>query len=313
MKFPRSVPMQVFVGVVIFFVLLWGSYMVGSTRAVSSQPVYITDGSGGNAASVNQAGHLSVHLADGGLPAFAGPLYSRHLAFPRRHGLAPGQCYAAFIRGGGSFESAAVHFNGDGGGRPEVLVRIDPAPVWAETGSAGSTPPGPGTGFQRLGATDVFGFTYSLSFKAFAGVLLCWHGRGTSDSFVVQMTVANGGGRYHFNQEELFIKKTGDTFAWRKLQGPKPQGYRIMVTKSTLVSNLVRRGPDVPPDTKCSPSQCLHRAGKRVKFVPHQYRFSVTVPLSKVVYPRYYLLELQGQGPGIDPTRVGPFGDWTGE
>jgi hypothetical protein len=288
MKFPVSIPTPLFVGILAFLVLLFGGYFVGSTQAVSTQRVALYDPSGSNGASINAEGHLSVHVADGGLPAFTGPLGTRHISFPVRPGLARGECYAAFIRGGGSFESASVSDRGAGAGRPQILVRIDAYPVWVEDGQANSTPASPATGIARSPGTVTFGYTYSLSFKAFAGVLLCWHGGGTSDPFEVQMTIANGGG-HPYLPEEMTLQQQGKTFVWHKLQGLRPTGYQLMGTDSTGVS-------------------FYHPLAKLVEFVPHQHTYSSTISVTPP--KRFYVFELQGSG---DPTRVGPFGDWSDE
>lgn len=287
MKIPVSIPTPLFVGILAFLVLLFGGYFVGNTQAVSTQRVALYDPTGSNGASVNAEGHLSVHVADGGLPAFTGPLGTRHISFPVRPGLVHGECYAAFIRGGGSFESASVGDRGGGGGRPQVLVRIDSYPVWVEDGKANSTPVSPATGVSHSQVTYTFGYTYSLSFKAFAGVMLCWHGVGTSDSFDVQMTIANGGGNPYL-PEELTFSQRGKTFVWRKLQGLPPIGYQLMGTDSTGVSYY-------------------EPLAESVEFVPHQHTYSSTISVTPP--KRFYVFELQGG----DPTRVGPFGDWSDE
>jgi len=307
MKLPKSIPLPFFVGVVAFFALLYGSYVAGSSNAPSSEPVYITDGTGGNQAevvNVNRQGHLSVHIADSGLPAFSGQVYARHISYPVRGGLVSGQCYAAFVRGSGQFVGAAVRFLGGGAGRPQVLVRIDPNPVWVETGGPDSTPAGPNTGFARSGSTDEFGYASPLSFKSFVGVMLCWHGSGQSDKFAVQMTLANGGFN-PYDPEELTFLRTGDTFTWTKLQGPVPAGYQIWGTDSTIVTYYQRLAATVPQELPR-----LHGVAKPIVFTRHVYHFRETASPSHVVYPRYYLFEIQPSG---DPTRVGPFGSFKGE
>jgi hypothetical protein len=268
--------------------------------------VYITDGTGGNLAdvvNVNHQGHLSVHLADGGLPAFTGPLYARHIAYPNRHGLKPGQCYAAYVRGGGTFIGASIRF-GQSARRPDVLVRLDPNPIWVETGGPNSTPSGLNSGFTHSGNSDTFAYTMPLSFKSFAGVMLCWHGQGRSTSFAVQMTLANGDSNPYL-PEEMTFHKSGSTLSWTKLQGPAPLAYQAIGTQSTLVSYYQAVGP--PLRQKLPP---LHKVGKRVVFVPHQLHFSEKLGAGKASFARYYVFEIQPNG---DPTRVGPFGSFSGE
>ena len=306
MKFPQSIPFPVFALLVVVAALAVGSYQAGSSNAPATQPVYITDSTGGNLAnvvSVNKQGHLSVHIADSSLPSLTGEVYARHISYPVRPGLRSGQCYAAFTRGSGELINAAVQFLGPARRRPQVLVRVDPNPVWLETGGPGSTPPGTQTGFSHVGSTYVFGYSLPLEFKAFIGVILCWHSAGSSDRFAVQITAANGNSNPYL-PEELRFQHKGSTFTWTKLQGPLPTGYQLMGTKSTLVSYYKAFGTLVP-----SPLPHLHHLGKPVIFVPHT-QFSETVSPAKANYPRYYLFELQGSG---NPTRVGPFGNFQGE
>jgi hypothetical protein len=289
MKLPITIPTPLVVGILVFLVLLFGGYFVGSTQAVSSQRVSIFDPSGTNGVSVNAEGHMSVHLADGGLPAFTGPLGNRHISFPVRPGLHPGECYGAYTRGGGSFESASVVDEpGSGAGRPQILVRIDADPTWVEDGQANSSPISPSSGVAHTGNAFTFGYPYSLSFKAFAGVMLCWHGSGVSDRFAVQITLANGGGN-QFQPEELTVQRHGRTVVWHKLQGLPPQAYELMGTGSTTVS-------------------FYEPMSKSILFVRHQHTYSSPIPANAP--PRFYVFELQSSG---DPTRVGPFGNWTGE
>ena len=292
MKVPQSIPTPVVVGFMAFLLLLFGGYFLGDSHAISSQPVHITDGTGSNNASVNAAGHLSVHIADGGLPSFTGPLGSRHMSFPARPGLSPGECYAAYVRGGGSFESGAVTFQSGGSGEPGVLVRIDSDPVWLLGSLPGATPVSPVTGVSRSGKTWTVGFSYSLSFKAFAGILLCWHGPGKSDGFTVQFTIANGDGN-PLRPEEMRFGQQGSTFNWIHLQGPRPQSYELMGTEETLVRKYSSLAP-------------------AILYVQKKPRFSYTTKTTVAPLPlRFYVFE--NQRPPSDPTRVGPFGDWTGE
>jgi hypothetical protein len=309
MKLPKSVPFPIFVLVVVVIALAVGSYQAGSSNAPSAQPVYITDGTGGNLANVvnvNHYGHLSIHIADSTLPSFTGELYARHMSYPARAGLTSGECYAGFVRGYGELIGAAVHFTGPAARRPDVLVRVDSNPIWVETKSGGSTPVGANAGFQKSNNTYVFGYSLPLQFKAFIGVMLCWHGAGTSDRFQVQMTAANDGAVNPYLPEEMTFKRTGSTFHWNKLQGPRPVGYQLMGTESTIVSYFKNFGTVVP-----SPIPHLHHLGHQVIFVPHLQHFKETVNPSKANFSRYYVFELQGGT--ATPTRVGPFGSFSGE
>ncbi|HEV3311533.1 MAG TPA: hypothetical protein VG815_13555, partial [Chloroflexota bacterium] len=214
-----------------------------------------------------------------------------------------------------SFESGSVTFNhGTGSGTPQILVRIDSDPVWLE-GRQGGTPTAASTGVSHSVNTYVFGFPYSLSFKAFAGTLLCWHGHGRSDSFSVQMTIANGGGGPYDPEEMLFQPTGNNSYRWNHLQGPVPFGFELHGTDSTIVSNYGANHPlapellvvKKPPPVKGQPlvngppwySATLSQA------VINSSYFGGKIPI------RYYVFEVQPTG--TTPTRVGPFGDWTGE
>jgi len=282
-----QLPNQILVGLLIFAGLLFGGYFVGSTHAVSTQPFYLTDSSGSNAANINAQGHLSVHIADPSLPASSGPLVATRMPF-RQVILEHNECYAAYTRGVGSFLTASVtDLPRSGSGRPSVLVRLDRATVFLENGSAAATPTGPTTGVVRSGTSLAFGFSYPLAFKAFAGVVLCWRGPGRSDAVRVVMTLAGNGGGELIPEDMFFLREPGGHFRWWRVRGPVPVGYQLYGSRSTLVQYYHPLAPVI-----------TYTAGRRW--------YAARASRS---YPRYYVFETQ---PGSDPTRVGPFGSWTG-
>jgi len=291
-RFPRSVPTTVFLGVLIFVGLLFGGYFVGSTRAISTQPVYITDPSGTSGANVNSQGHLSVHIADALLPGYRGPAGPRRAAFPVMS-LKPGQCYSAFIRGPGAFLSASFSDQpGTGSGRPRVLVRVDRSVVWLEDGSFGSTPVATVNGVQRVGNTLAFGFPYTLYFNLFSGVVACWDGPGQSDKFAIQMTVSGEGGFDVVPTALLFTahpSSSGGTYSWQlTTQGDPETGFQLFGTKTTEVTYYSPLSNILPTTTRGA---------------------VYTVHLTKPAPPRLYVFELFSGG---NPNRIGPFGSWSG-
>lgn len=291
MKLRDSVPTNIVAGILIFIGLLFGGYFVGSTHAVSTSPTYITDSSGSNAASVSSQGHLSVHVADPALPQSSGPLDSTRTVFPVQS-LAGGECYEAYFRGSGAFLTATLDDRaGTGNGPPHVLVRTDRSVVWLENGSQDATPFGATSGVTRYRNDFTFGFPYTLQFKAFAGVDLCWRGPGRSNQFAVQITVAGVKGGGLLPEQMRFVSQTtaaGHLYRWSHVQGPTPVGYALYGSKSTQVAYY-------------------HRLGSIIPFVPHRTWYSSTV--AKRPPQRLYVFQTQPSG---DPTRVGPFGSWKG-
>jgi hypothetical protein len=289
-KFPESVPTKVVIGFLIFLALLFGGYFVGSTHALSSTPTYITDSSGSSAASVSSAGHLSVHVADPGLPPYKGPFLPKRVTFAAQNSLLPGQCYQAFVRGRGQLLNATLTDLGSGNGRPAVLIRVDRAVLWLEDKTASSTPFSPITGAAQSGSSLVFGFPYAISFNLFSGAAVCWHGPGRSDKFAITMTISGEGG-LDLLPASLLFDRHGNTFTWTFLQGQLPVSFALYGTSSTEVSYLKMLSPLIP-----------------YRITPHASRvYSVTV--TKPVPPRIYVFEYFGR---TDPDRIGPFGDWTG-
>jgi hypothetical protein len=290
MKLPESIPTKVAVGVLIFLALLFGGYFVGSTHALSTTPTYITDSSGSSSASVNSAGHLSVHVADPALPPFQGPFVPKRISFTAQNSLKSGQCYQAFVRGRGQLLNATLTDLGSGSGRPSVLIRVDRSVLWLENGSPNSTPFSAMTGAGKSGSNIVFGFPYAVSFNLFSGAAVCWHGQGESDKFSVTLTISGEGG-LDLLPASLLFGRNGKTFTWTFLQGQVPVSFALYGTGSTEVSYLKRVSPFIPYRTTSGASRV--------------YSVSVTghVP------PRVYLFELFGK---TDPDRIGPFGDWTG-
>lgn len=304
MRIPGNIPTPVFVAAILFLVLFFGGYAMGSTQAVTTQRISVFDPSGSNGANVNALGHLSVHVADGSLPAYTGPIYSRHMSYPLRS-LTSGTCYAAFTRGGGSFLSASVlDKRGSGHGLPQILVRVDANPVWVEDGHANSSPIMAAAGVSRAGSVYTFAYSYSLSFKAFAGILLCWHGQGESDKFAVQMTLANGGGGPYLPEEYTF-RRSGSRFTFVKLVGtsPTPESYQILQSTSTIVSGEHKITDPIPPVT-LPPNPTPQQQAK-----PQKYTVTAA---AKPTGPLFYIFENFG-GSNVSPTRIGPFGNWSQE
>ena len=290
MKLPESVPTKLAVGVLIFVALLFGGYFVGSTHALSTTPMYVTDSSGSSAASVSSAGHLSVHVADPALPPFKGPFVPKRVTFSAQSSLKPGQCYQAFVRGRGQLLNATLTDLGSGSGRPSVLVRVDRSVLWLEDGSPSSTPFSTITGAGKSGSSWVFGFPYAISFNLFSGAAVCWKGPGLSDKFSVTMTISGEGG-LDLLPASLLFSRSGKTFTWTFLQGQRPLSFALYGTGSTEVSYLKRLSPVILYKTTPGASRS----------------YSVTVTGS--VPPRLYVFEMFGK---TDPDRIGPFGDWTG-
>lgn len=291
MRLPRSVPTSLVVGILIFFGLLLGGYFVGSTHALSSSPMFITDSSGSNPASVSSEGHLSVHIADPVTPPFKGPFMPKRTVFAAQNPLQPGQCYEAFVRGRGQMLNAAFTDLGSGNGRPSVLVRLDRGVLWLEDKSPNATPISPITGVEQSGSSLVFGFSYPVSFNLFAGVDVCWHGPGHSDKFAVAMTISGEGG-LDLLPATLLFGRHGNAFTWNFQQGQLPVGFALYGTSSTEVSYLVKLSPTIPY--------------VRTQGASRVYSWIVTKPIP----PRQYLFEYFGSA--TDPDRLGPFGDWTG-
>jgi hypothetical protein len=129
------------------------------------------------------------------------------------------------------------------------------------------------------------------------------------------MTIANGGGGPYDPEEMLFQPTGNNSYRWNHLQGPVPFGFELHGTDSTIVSNYGANHPlapellvvKKPPPVKGQPlvngppwySATLSQA------VINSSYFGGKIPI------RYYVFEVQPTG--TTPTRVGPFGDWTGE
>jgi hypothetical protein len=303
MRIPRYIPTNLVIGILIFIALLFGGYFVGHTNARSTTPIYITDSSGSNAANVNAQGHLSVHIADSSLPSYRGPYAPRRLVFPTPWQRQPlqlgsGQCYIAFADGPGDFLTAAFQDHPHtGDGMPAVLVRLDRSIVWLENGAMADAPIGSLDGVTAIPHGYVFAFPYPLYYKSFAGVDVCWSKPGHSDTFTVELRVAGEGGADVSPEQMLFGEKKGKkgqtTFTWTLIEGGAPVGYELYGTNSTQVTFY-----------KALPVKEVFTQSK-------QFTYSVTVPTSAVhAYRHIYLFKMWPSG---SPTRVGPFGSWSGE
>lgn len=296
MTISSDVAGRVILGVCILVGLLFGGYLLGSTRAVSTTPMYITDASNSNAASVDSLNRLSVHIADPSLPVSSGPQDSVRIQFPVSQGLKFGQCYEAFVRGTGAFMSASlVDEPGTGAGRPESLVRLDRSVVWFEDGSSSSTPHTQASGVTTSGNATVFGFDYTLQFKAFAGVDVCRHSSGTSDKFSVQLTVAGLQSIDLYPEIVRFTVHSGPSghsffwsHQWIQTPGLTPTSFRVVGTNSTEV-------------------EYYRYLSSAIQYGGENKSYSASV--SGALPSRFYLFELQAR---TDPTRVGPFGSWRG-
>lgn len=309
MRFPAHIPSNVVVGILIFFGLLLGGYFVGRGQAApSTSPTYITDSSGSNAATVNSQGHISVHIADPSLPSYRGPYSPRRIEFPARS-LSHGQCYMAFADGPGDFLTATFRDHpGTGNGPASVLVRLDRSVVWLENGGSGPDAPiGSLDGVTAIPNGYVFAFPYTLFYHALAGLDVCWHGTGRSDTFNVELRVAGEGGADVSPEQMLFgIHKQGPNtqVTWTLIEGGAPVGYEVYGTNSTQVTfytqlSLVSAAAPV--------KEVLSAQDKATHLPIDTYSATITGPLQ---YKRLYLFKMWPNG---DPTRIGPFGSWSGE